>query len=161
MLAYYDGFELWQKNLGDEAQKQKTERHCRVIEIDEMWHYLQKKKRKIWLWIAIDRDTREVLAWEVGSRGAKSLKRLLRKLSHVSCNYYATDKWKIYKKLLPKEKHLASKKETQAIESVNATVRHYLARFHRRTHCYTKSKAMLIASLTLFFSRDYILSIFW
>ena len=34
------------EKFGDEAQKQKTERHCRVIEIDEMWHYLQKKNEK-------------------------------------------------------------------------------------------------------------------
>jgi len=29
-----------------DQEEKKTPRHCEVIEIDEMWHYLQKKNRK-------------------------------------------------------------------------------------------------------------------
>ena len=119
------------------------------------------KKQKIWIWIALDRDTREILGWEVGSRGGKSLKKLLGKISHITCDYYATDHWKVYRKLIPEEKLVQSKSETTNIESENCRVRHYLARFHRRTLCYSKSKEMLKATLQLFVMRDQILSIYW
>ena len=88
------------------------------------------------------------------------MKLLLRKISHITCDYYATDHWKVYKKLIPKEKLIQSKAETPRIESKNNTVRHYLARFHRKTHCYTKTKQMLISTLTLFFFRLDIISLY-
>jgi IS1 family transposase len=28
-----------------------------VIELDEMWHYLQRKKTKVWIWRTYDRAT--------------------------------------------------------------------------------------------------------
>ena len=32
-----------------------------VLELDEMWHYL--KKRKLWIWKVLCRDTGELIAW--------------------------------------------------------------------------------------------------
>ena len=101
-----------------------------------------------------------MLAWEVGSRGSKSLKKLLAQLSHITCDYYATDHWKIYTKLIPEDKLVQSKAETQRIESTNNKVRHYLKRFNRKTHCYTKTKHMLLATLTLHFARDEIIALY-
>ena len=120
---------------------------------------ISRKKQKIWIWIAVDRATGEVLAWEAGSRGSKSLKRLLAKISHVTCDYYATDHWKVYKKFIPENKLLQSKAETQRIESTNNRIRLYLKCFNRKTLCYTKSKHMLLASLTLYFDRDNIIAL--
>ena len=34
--------EVW----GEKEQQKKALRYCKVIEIDEMWHYIQKKNRK-------------------------------------------------------------------------------------------------------------------
>ena len=62
------------------------------------------------------------------------------------------DKQEEQKKL---SKHIANKKETCLIESVNSRVRHYLARFHRRTKCYSKSIDMIIYSLYLLFDKLY------
>ena len=58
--------------------------------------------------------------------------------------HYATDHWKVYKKLIPENKLVQSKAETQGIECTNNRVRHYLKRFNRKTLCYTKSKHMLL-----------------
>ena len=42
------------KKYGEEIEKtfpvDKTKKHCKVIEIDEMWHHVEKK-RKLWIWI--------------------------------------------------------------------------------------------------------------
>lgn len=43
-----------------------------VVEVDEMWHLYSEKKRKLWVWIAIDRYTQEVLGFSIGSRGKKA-----------------------------------------------------------------------------------------
>lgn len=58
------------------------------------------------------------------------------------------------------DKHCVTKRETHCIESFNATIRHYLARFHRRTHCYSKSIHMIEASILLFFNKSLALSLF-
>ena len=39
-----------------------------VLELDEMWHYLKKKRCKLWSWKALDHDTGQVLDWECGRR---------------------------------------------------------------------------------------------
>ena len=83
----------------------------------------------------------------------------MRKIANIECEYYATDHWKVYRKVISKDKLRQSKKETSRIESENSRVRHYLARFHRRTHCYSKSKDMLLATLNLFFKRDFIIAL--
>ena len=57
--------------------------------------------------------------------------------------------------LLPMDKLKQCKKEASRIELGIIS-----PRFHRRTHCYSKSKEMLILSLNLFFKRNYILSLF-
>ena len=109
-----------------------------------------QKKRKLWIWIAVDRYTQEVLGFSVGSRGQKAYKSLIRQLMKYSIGQYATDRWKMYRSL-PKYRHLVGKKHTTQIESLNANVRHYLARFRRKTRCYSKSPLMAELSLFLLF----------
>ncbi|MBT6728732.1 MAG: IS1 family transposase, partial [Deltaproteobacteria bacterium] len=46
-------------------------------------------------------------------------------------------------------KHYAGKTFTTQIESLNCRLRHYLARLHCKTLCYSKSKNMLEVSLKL------------
>ena len=68
-----------------------------------------------------------------------------------------TDKLACYRGILPKKKHIIGKMYTQAIESVNATFRHYLCRFRRKTKGYSKSKNMVEFTLALFALRQTIL----
>jgi insertion element IS1 protein InsB len=60
-----------------------------------------------------------------------------------------TDYWKPYKIIIPEEKLEQTKKETYTVESYNGLLRHYLARFRRRTKCYSKSEEMLRLSVLL------------
>jgi transposase-like protein len=39
-----------------------------VLALDEMWHYLKKKRQKLWIWEALDRDTGQLLDRECGRR---------------------------------------------------------------------------------------------
>ena len=115
--------------------------------------FYSQKKRKLWVWIATDRYTQDVLGFSVGSLGKKAFKELVRKIEKYSVGDYATDGWKIYN-ILSSSKWLIGKKHTTQIESLNANVRHYLARFARKTRCYSKCPEMVVLSLFLLFFKD-------
>jgi insertion element IS1 protein InsB len=71
------------------------------------------------------------------------------KIKDLSINCFATDYWKSYEEFIPVEKHLQTKAETYTIESYNSRIRHYLARFKRKTKCYSKVSYMIEISLNL------------
>jgi insertion element IS1 protein InsB len=121
--------------------------------------FYAEKKRKLWIWIAIERYTQEVLGFSVGSRGKKAFKSLLNQIEKYPVTHYATDEWKLYERLL-ENKHLTGKKHTTQIESLNANVRHCLARFRRRTRCYSKYPIMVELSLFLLFHKNLISILF-
>ena len=84
---------------------------------------------------------------EVGSRGAKPLKKLWARLRHLKPYAVATDEWKTYRNVIPPHLLIQTKALTTTIESVNSQVRDYLARFNRRTKRYSKSPYMVEITL--------------
>lgn len=64
----------------------------------------------------------------------------------------AADYWSPYATVVPNNLLLQTKAETYTVEGMNARIRHYLARFKRKTFCYSKSPQMVIASLKLLFA---------
>ena len=46
-----------------------------------------------------------------------------------------------------------SKKETYTIEGYNSLFKHYVARFNRKTKCYSKSDEMIVCTLNLFINK--------
>jgi IS1 family transposase len=52
-----------------------------VLQLDEMWHYLTKKRHKLWIWKALDRDTGQLLDWECGRLDKKTLKKMVDRLT--------------------------------------------------------------------------------
>jgi insertion element IS1 protein InsB len=45
-------------------------------EADEMWSFVHKKANKQWIWIAMDAETRQILAFHMGDRSGASGKQL-------------------------------------------------------------------------------------
>ena len=64
-------------------------------------------------------------------------------------NAIASDYWKAYEKIVPKDKHIQSKAETFTVEGYNSLFRHFLARMRRKSKCYSKSIKMLGLSILL------------
>lgn len=64
-----------------------------------------------------------------------------------------TDFWEPYEQFVPAEKHIQSKAETFTVEGYNSLFRHFLARFRRKTKCYSKSETMLRYSVMLLMAR--------
>ncbi len=58
------------------------------------------------------------------------------------------------------KRHVVTKSETSLVESKNSLIRHYLARFNRKTKRYSKAIDMIENSLLLLFNRNLIESIF-
>ena len=62
---------------------------------------------------------------------------------------YGTDMLQAYENFIPHAKQYGGKTFTTQIESLNCRLRLYLARLHRKTLCYSKSKMMWEVSLRL------------
>ena len=60
---------------------------------------------------------------------------------------------KSYKEMIPSELLIQSKAETYTVESYNGVIRHFLARFRRKTKCYSKSEQMINYSLMLLMAK--------
>jgi len=59
------------------------------------------------------------------------------------CYFYVTDGWSVYPGFIPDGDQIVSKTYMTRVESENTRLRHYLARLHRKTLCYSKSEQML------------------
>ena len=114
-----------------------------------MWSFAGKKEDKCWIWIAHDRVRKTVVAFQLGTRGYKTGKKLWNKVKDLKVNLYASDHWHVYPKLFPENKHIIGKEHTQNIEGFNSNFRLFLKRLNRKTKCYSKTEEMLEASLRL------------
>jgi hypothetical protein len=52
-------------------------------EADEMWSFVQKKANKQWIWLAMDANNRQIIAFHVGDRSRESAKALWAKIPEV------------------------------------------------------------------------------
>ena len=121
-----------------------------VLELDEMWHYIQNKKNKLWIWKALDRNTGHLLDWECGNRDKDTLEKLTARLTVLNVEMYYTDKWHVYETVLPASKHIQTKAETHQIERNNCTMRHGFGRFKRKSIIISKSVEMVDLTIALF-----------
>ena len=114
-----------------------------VLELDELWSFVLKKGQKRWLWIALCRRTRQVVAFTIGDRSEKTCQRLWNKLpaAYQRCQSYS-DFWDAYQTVWPTETHHSVGKETGEtahVERWNNTLRQRLARYVRKTLSFSKS----------------------
>ena len=96
-------------------------------EADELCTYVGKKKKKVWLWLALDCETLQILAFHIGDRSKKSCKKFWEKIpeKYRKKLYMFTDHLKSYKCVIPKQQHQDVDKGsglTSLIESFNNRV---------------------------------------
>lgn len=114
-----------------------------VLELDEVWSFVQKRANKRWLWIALCRRTRQVVAYFIGDRSEASCEALWKEIpeSYRRLHSYS-DLWDAYKKVFPKETHRSVGKEsgeTNHVERWNNTLRQWVSRYTRKTLSFSKS----------------------
>lgn len=121
-----------------------------VMEMDELWHFVGNKSQKLWIWLAYNRDTGQLVDWECGDRDQGTLNKLLERLADWQVTLYCTDSYVCYDQSLPVGKHYQGKDQTHCIERINSRLRHWLARFRRRTLVVSKSVEMVNLTIALF-----------
>jgi insertion element IS1 protein InsB len=133
------------------------------LELDEMWSFVLKKSRKRWIWIALGRGTRQVVAFVIGDRSEATCRKLWERIpAAYRAAHCFTDFWEAYQNVIPEDQHTACGKEsglTAHVERWNNTLRQRLARFVRKTLSFSKSDRMHEICLRLFIHR-YNLSLF-
>ncbi len=114
-----------------------------VIECDEMWSFVDCKKNEVYIWLAIDRNSRKIIGCFVGDRTRKSAHNLRADLPEVyqQCTFAYTDFWQAYKTVIPQDHHRAVGKETgltNHIERLNNTFRQRVSRLVRSSLSFSK-----------------------
>ncbi len=109
-----------------------------------MWSFVGRKSNKKWVWIALDADTREVVALVVGDRSETSARSLWLALpdEYRAQAIFYTDEWDAYVPVFPTERHHPVKKQsgkTNHIERFNCTLRQRVSRLVRKTLSFSKS----------------------
>jgi len=88
------------------------------------------------------------VAWVLGGRDDATLRRLLDKVG-VSGKTFVTDEWEGCHRVIPPDQLFTGKDLTFPIEQDHSNVRHYLARFRRKTKVVSKCQTMVDLSLRL------------
>lgn len=126
-----------------------------TLECDELWSFVSTKRRQQWVWLALDRDTREIVGVAVGARTKEMARQLWASLPPVyrQCAVAYTDFWEAYATILPSKRHRPVGKETgetNHIERFNNTLRQRCSRFVRKTLSFSKKLVNHIGALWYF-----------
>lgn len=139
------------ENIPHEINVTPKDKRRLTIECDELWSFVFDNKQ--WVWLAIDRDTREIVGMYIGSRDIYGAQGLWDSLPPVyrQCAVSFTDFWEAYKSVFPSKRHKASsKKETVHIERLNNTLRQRIARLVRKTLSFSKKLENHIGAIWYF-----------
>jgi insertion element IS1 protein InsB len=128
-----------------------------ALELDELWSFVYSKDNQRWVWIALCRRTRQIVAFYVGDRSERSCRELWSRIpaTYRNCHTFS-DFWAAYQKVFATGKHHAVGKdsgETNHVERWNNTLRQRIARFVRKTLSFSKSDFYHELVLRLFIIR--------
>jgi insertion element IS1 protein InsB len=136
-----------------------TQRRVRLLrleaEVDELWSFVRRRADKQWLWLAFDKESRQVLAFFVGDRSRESARELWRRLPapyRERATFYSDD-WEAYKGVIPAGRHVTCGKEsglTSGVERFNCTLRQRVSRLVRKALSFSKKLENHIGAIKYF-----------
>jgi insertion element IS1 protein InsB len=134
-------------------------RHVHLLrleaEVDELWSFVRRRADKQWLWLAFDKESRQVLAFHVGDRSRESARKLWRSIPTAyreRATFYSDD-WEAYKGVIPAGQHHVCGKEsglTSGVERFNCTLRQRVSRLVRKTLSFSKKLENHIGAIKYF-----------
>src|SRR5205085_5207793 len=72
-----------------------------ILELDELWSFVMKKVNKSWIWIALCRKTRQVVARAVGDRSQETCRELWNNIPEVYRKGHCySDFWAAYQAVI-------------------------------------------------------------
>jgi insertion element IS1 protein InsB len=126
-----------------------------VLELDELWSFVERKSNKRWVWIALCRRTRQIVAYFVSDkRDNDSCQEFWNRIpkKYRKCYTYS-DFLATYEAVIQTGKHRSVGKETGLtahVERWNNTLRQRICRFVRKTLSFSRSDEMHNLYLKLF-----------
>lgn len=114
-----------------------------TLEADELWSFVGKKRVVWWVWVALDADTRQVVAMVSGGRNEVTAQCLWDALpdEYRDGAVVCTDFLAAYRAVVPEDRHAAAAKDaglTAHVERFWCTVRQRCARLVRKTLSFSK-----------------------
>jgi IS1 family transposase len=108
-----------------------------------VWSFVGNKLNKQWVWLALDRESREIVGVYSGDRDREGAQRLWNSLPGVyrQCAVSYTDFWEAYNTVFPAMRYQPVGKETgqtNHIERFNCTLRQRVSRLVRKTLSFSK-----------------------
>ena len=124
-----------------------------------MGSFVGKKANKQWLWMAMDTQTRQIMACHVGDRRRKGAEQPWAKIpvayrEQVTCD---TDRDETYKSVIPAAQSKAIPKlarTTNHLERFNNTLRQGVSRLVPDTFAFSKKLANHMGAIKLFIGED-------
>jgi insertion element IS1 protein InsB len=126
-----------------------------ILELDELWSFVGSKDHPVWIWLALERQTRRIVGLAFGDRSAQTCQELWRSLP---ANYRKralcySDLWEAYSIVLPCSRHKPMGKEsgqTSLVERINNTLRQRCANLVRKTLSFSKDPDLHELRIRLF-----------
>ena len=114
------------------------------LEADELWSFVARRENKRWIWLVLERRTRQIIALQIGDRSSDSALALWAKVpSQIKGRALVlTDCWEAYGLAIPAEQHVACQKQSgqvSLIERFNCTLRQRVSRLVRKSLSFSKS----------------------
>jgi IS1 family transposase len=125
------------------------------VEADEAWSFVGKKANPQWLWLALELQSRQGIAFHVGDRSRKSARKLWKKIPAVyrqQATFY-TDGHASYQGVIPSAQHQVITKKartTNHVERLNCTLRQRVSRLVRATLSFSKTLDNHIGAIKYF-----------
>ena len=113
-----------------------------VLELDELWSFVGSKVMTLWLWVALCRRTRQIVAWTLGDRSLQSACDLRAALPKgYRGRATRSDYWEAYAAAFPVQTHRCCGKhegETNHVERWFGTLRARVSRLVRKAYSFSK-----------------------
>ncbi len=114
------------------------------LEADQLWSFVAKRENKRWIWLILQRRTRQIIALHIGDRSQDSALALWAKvpLPIKAQALVLTDCWDAYGLAIPTNQHVACEKQSgqvSLIERFNCTLRQRVSRLVRKSLSFSKS----------------------
>ena len=84
-----------------------------MLELDELWSFVAQRSNQKWVWLALCRRTRQVVAYAVGDRSEATCRLLWKRIpAAYKGGLLYSDFWHSYQAVLPQEQHQPVGKES-------------------------------------------------
>jgi insertion element IS1 protein InsB len=77
-----------------------------VLELDELWSFVLKRHNKRWIWLALCRRNRQVVAYAIGDRSERTCRSLWKRIPEgYRKGLFYSEFWESYWKVLAEGQH--------------------------------------------------------